>query len=262
MRQSQPMKITTRAAVFALIFFARCPATAWAGHPLLTEDTATQGAGRYQLEMTHDLSTRQDADARTRFWRINGILSVGLTDALDVIATLPHERLSVRTGATNTTVAGYADMEIAAKWRFYDAGSLSFALRPGLGLPTGNEGKGLGAGHVMPSLFAVTSYADAPWAFHLHVGHTHHPHSGPEGRSHIYHASVAAEYNVSKGLRLVSDVSIERNAERSGHPGVGSMVIGLVVSLTPDLDLDLGYRKGLTEPAPDQAWLTGLAVRF
>jgi hypothetical protein len=43
---------------------------------------------------------------------------------------------------------------------------------------------------------------------------------------------------------------------------VGSVVIGLVVSLTPDLDFDFGYRKGLTEPADDHAWLTGLALRF
>jgi hypothetical protein len=43
---------------------------------------------------------------------------------------------------------------------------------------------------------------------------------------------------------------------------VGSVVIGLVASLTPDLDFDFGYRKGLTEPADDHAWLTGLALRF
>lgn len=256
------MKRTTHAGILALIFSAQWPVTVLAGHPLLTEDTGTQGAGRYQLEMTHDLSIKQDADAKTRSRRINGVFSVGLTDALDAIITLPYERLTERTGATSTTVAGYADMEIAAKWRFYETGALSFALRPGLGLPTGNEGKGLGAGHVMPSLFAVTTYTRDPWAFHLHVGHTRNLHPGPQERSHIYHASVAAEYSVSEGLRLVSDLSIERNAERSGHPGVGSMVIGLVVSLTPDLDLDLGYRIGLTEPAPDHAWLTGLALRF
>ena len=60
----------------------------------------------------------------------------------------------------------------------------------------------------------------------------------------------------------MSDLSVERNADRSGHPNVGSMVIGLVVSLTPDLDFDLGYRTGLTDPAADHNWLTGLAFRF
>lgn len=129
-------------------------------------------------------------------------------------------------------------------------------------MPTGNEGKGLGAGHVTPSLFAVSTYARDNWAFHLHVGYTYKRLPGPDERHHIYHASVAAEYSVNESLRLVGDASIERNGERSGHPGVGSMVIGLVVSLTPDLDFDFGYRKGLTEPADDHAWLAGLALRF
>jgi len=55
---------------------------------------------------------------------------------------------------------------------------------------------------------------------------------------------------------------VESCAERSGHPNVGSMVLGLVYSVTPNLDIDLGYRKGLTHPAADSAWLTGLAIRF
>lgn len=250
------------AGTLALIFFSQRPATVLAAHPLLTEDTGTQGAGRYQLEMTHDLSTRQDAGIKTRARRINSVVSVGLTDDLDVIATLPYERLTERIDGTNTTVAGYADMEIASKWRLYEAGALSFALRPGIKIPTGNKSKGLSTGRIAPSLFAVSSYASDPWALHLHVGYSRNFPTSTEQRSHIFHASVAVEYSVSERMRLVSDASIERNAERSGHPYVGSAVLGLVYSITPNLDLDLGYRKGLTTPASDYAWLTGLALRF
>lgn len=256
------MKRATLAGVLALIFSAQWPVMVHAAHPLLTEDTGTQGAGHYQLELTHDLGTDREAGAKTRSQSINAVLSAGLTDNLDVIVSLPHEHLTEWAGATKTTTSGYADMEIAAKWRFYEAGALSFALRPGLGLPTGEEDEGLSTGHVTPSLFAISTYASDPWAFHLHVGYTRNLHPGPDEHSHIYHASVAAEYSVSESLRLVADASIERNGAHSGHPGVGSMVIGLVASLTPDLDFDFGYRKGLTEPADDHAWLTGLALRF
>ncbi|MBU1224486.1 MAG: transporter [Gammaproteobacteria bacterium] len=256
------MKRATPAGVLALIFSAQWPMTGHAAHPLLTEDTGTQGAGHYQLELTHDLASDRDAGTKTRSRSANAVLSAGLTDDLDVIVALPHERLTERTGATKTTTSGYADMEIAAKWRFYEKGALSFALRPGLGLPTGDEDEGLSSGHVTPTLFAVATYAGDPWAFHLHAGYTRNLHAGPDEHGHIYHASVAAEYSVSESLRLVGDASIERNGARSGHPGVGSVVVGLVVSLTPDLDFDFGYRKGLTEPADDHAWLTGLALRF
>lgn len=256
------MKRATLAGALALIFSAQWSAMVHAAHPLLTEDTGTQGAGHYQLELTHDLGSDRDAGTKTRTRSINAVLTAGLTDNLDIIVALPHERLTERTGATRTTASGFADMEIAAKWRFYEAGALSFALRPGLGLPTGDKDEGLSSGHPTPNLFAVMTYTSDPRAFHLHFGHALNFGHGPHEHRHIYHASAAAEHRVSERLRLVSDISIERNTERSGRPGVGSMAIGLVYSLMPDLDLDLGYRKGLTEPAPDHAWLTGLAFRF
>lgn len=144
------MKRATPAGVLALAFSAQWPVTVHAAHPLLTEDTGTQGAGHYQLELTHDLASDRAAGTKTRSRSANAALTAGLSDALDVIVALPHERLTERTGAAQTTMSGFADMEIAAKWRFYEAGVLSFALRPGLGLPTGNEDEGLSTGHVTP----------------------------------------------------------------------------------------------------------------
>ena len=257
------MKIMVRfIGALALIFPSQWPTMALAGHPLLTEDTNTQRAGRYQMEMTHDLSYKQDGDIKTRARDINSVLSVGLAGNFDVIASLPYERLTERAGTADTSVESYADMEVAAKWRFYEQGALSFALRPGIKLPTGNKDKDSNTGRIAPSLFLVSTYASDPWAFHLHVGYSRNFSFGAEQRDHIYHASVATEYRIGERLRLVSDASIENNAERSGRPGVGSVVIGFVYSITPNLDLDLGYRKGLTAPALDYAWLTGLALRF
>lgn len=234
---------------------------AHAAHPLLTEDTGTQGVGRTQLEITYDQSTARAAGTRTRGQHINVVLSYGLIDTLDLITRLPYERTTER-GATNARVKGYADMEIAAKWRLYDEGPLSIALRPGLRLPTGNEDRGLSSGHGAPSLFAVMTHAADPWALHLHLGYTRNFHDSPGQRNHIYHASVAAEYSVSESLRLVADASTESNPELADHPNVGSLVLGVVYSVTPDLDIDLGYRHGLTEPAADHTWLAGLVLRF
>lgn len=253
--------IRTAAGTLALAVGAHWALPTHAAHPLLTEDTGTQGTGNTQLEITYDHSTTRAADAKTRAQSLNVVLSYGLTDTLDLIAGLPYERITER-GATNTRVKGYADMEIAAKWRFYEDGPLSIALRPGLGLPTGNEDRGLGSGHSAPSLFAVMTHAADPWALHLHLGYTRNFHDGPGQRNHLYHASVAAEYSVSASLRLVADASTESNPELAGHANVGSLVLGLVYSVTPNFDIDLGYRHGLTEPAADHTWLAGLALRF
>lgn len=249
-------------AALPLLLSAQWPMAALAGHPLLTEDTGTQGAGNYQLELTHDLSHTRDGETKARAKSINAVLSAGLTDTLDFILTLPYEQLSERTGSSSASAAGFAGSEAAAKWRFYEEDALSLALRPGLGLPTGNGSEGLRADEVTPSLFAVATWAKDPWAFNIHVGYTRNLDRGAEDRLHIYHASASVEFGVGEMLRLVSDVSVESNTDRSGDPTVGSVVFGLVYSLTPDVDLDFGYRKGLTDAAPDHAWLTGLAFRF
>lgn len=255
---------SSRALASGLIFLlaAHWPVSARAAHPLFTEDTGTQGAGRYQIELTRDRSRNTDDGVRTLARSSNAVFSAGLTDNLDFILSLPHERLIEKTGATKSTYSGYADTEIAAKWRFYEDGALSFALRPGLGLPTGDESEGMSAGHVSPSVFAVSSYERASWVFHVHVGYAPIRDRGPDEHGHVYHGSIAAEYHMNERLRVVSDASVERNTDRNGYPNIGSMVIGLVFSLTPNLDFDLGYRKGLTDPAPDHNWLTGLAFRF
>ncbi|PKO73271.1 MAG: transporter [Betaproteobacteria bacterium HGW-Betaproteobacteria-17] len=264
MRNETRQHLDARAFTVGTLALAACACgatPAHAAHPLLTEDSGTQGAGRTQLEITYDQSTTRAADSRTRGQHLNVVLSYGFTDTLDLIAGLPYARITER-GATNARVKGYADMEIAAKWRFYEAGPLSIALRPGLRLPTGDEDRGLGSGHSAPSLFAVMTHSADPWAVHLHLGYTRNFHDSPKQRNHLYHASMAGEYSVSESLRLVADASTESNPELAGHPHVGSLVLGLVYSVMHDLDIDLGYRRGLTEPAADHTWLAGLALRF
>lgn len=255
------MKTTSLAALLSLPFAGALPLAALAAHPLITEDTGTQGAGNYQLELTYDSNHLEDASSKTREESFNAVFSIGVVDNLDFIVALPYEKVTEKSG-TRTRASGVGDAEIAVKWRFYDEEALSLALRPGLGLPTGNEDEGLSSEHLVPSLFAVMTYAPDPWSFHLHLGYTRNFHDGPDERDHIYHASVAAEYSLSDTLLLVGDASTESNADRSGPASAGSMVLGLIYSPHPDIDIDLGYRIGLADAAPDHAWLAGLALRF
>jgi hypothetical protein len=248
--------------MLALFLCFQQPMQALGGHPLITEDTGTQGTGNSQLELTYELGHDQDAITKTRGHSLGIVLAYGLTENTDVIFALPYERPTEWVDTASTTIQGISDMEIAAKWRFYEADALSFALRPGLGLPTGNENKGLGTGYITPSLFAVMAYETGPWASYLHFGYTRNFHDGGVERNHIFHTSAGFLYTVNERMQLVGDVSYETNPEWSGHPYVGSMVIGLVYSVLPNLDVDIGYRKGLTESALDFALLTGLALQF
>ncbi|MCL6556516.1 MAG: transporter [Burkholderiales bacterium] len=233
-----------------------------AAHPLITEDTATQGAGRFQLEVAHD-SARLKTDGskmRQDVYRIT--LSAGLDDKLDVIVGLPYQRNRDSSGgpSAQTQTEGFSDLAIALKWRFYEEAQLSFALRPDFSLPTGENG--LSANRVIPSIFGVMTYRMPHWTTHLHVGYTRNFYDSEPQRKHLHHLSAAAEYHINSSLRLVSDLSQQTNPKLGETAYVRSLLLGAIFSPTPDFDIDFGLRFGLTDSAPNTSWLFGLTFRW
>lgn len=246
-------------AVIAKLCFAAQPT--FAAHPLITEDTGTQGAGNWQLELTHGRGDHRAGTVREQSSSSAVVLSYGASERLDLILIVPHERVrTVDTGNT-TENRGLGDIELAAKWRFLKWEDTSVALRPGLALPSGDEDKGLGSGRAVPSLFAVLSHEPGAWGFHLHLGYTRNRNVLGERRD-IYHGSVAATYRSSPHWRWVTDVSWQTDPDPEVSVQVRSVVFGVIWSVWPDLDLDLGYRKGLSENTPDDTWLIGATFRF
>ncbi|MFZ9103199.1 MAG: transporter, partial [Burkholderiaceae bacterium] len=61
----------------------------WAAHPLVTDDTGTQGAAGWQLEVTADHLFNRDADGHLSE-RTNALtLTRGLTDSTDLGVSMP-----------------------------------------------------------------------------------------------------------------------------------------------------------------------------
>lgn len=234
---------------------------AWAAPPLITEDTGTQGRGNWQLEVSHDSYTLHNERAHTREREFKAVLSYGVQDNVDLMLALPYLRVTDRNDA-NASARGWGDAEIAAKWRFFDDGPLSIALRPGLALPTGDKGAGLSSERYIPSVFGILSYVPGAWGVHMHAGYTHNFHAGPPQRRHIWHASLAAQYSASEALRWVIDVSAETNPAYDDGPRLASAVLGMIFSPKSDVDISLGYRRGLTDATPDHSLLMGLTLRF
>lgn len=250
---------SNHSVLVALLFFSAKPDISDAAHPLLTEDTSTQGNGKYQLELTHDYNVQYSGDTKTRIRNTTGILTLGLAEEVDLIFTLPHERLTQRADSYESTTSGLAGIDIGFKWRFYDGDAVSFAIRPGLGLGSGSDAEDRGFSRAATtSLYGAMSYRHDSWTFHAHVGYTRNFQPPADAHRNTFHGSIAAEFGVTEQLRFVGDVSINR----SGGESIRSMVVGIIYSLTPDLDLDVGYRHGLMRETPEHAWLTGLALRF
>ena len=233
---------------------------AQAAHPLITEDTGTQDQGRFQLELTTEHGYNDEDYAVEHDRNMTATFSWGARDNLDVIMTLPYQRVSSDASGDIETHSGRSDIGLDLKWRFFEKDDLSMALKPGVTFSTGDETVGLGAGKSAYSLYLVTSYESKPWAFHLHVGHLHNGNVADE-REDIWHVSFGGWREVGK-LKIVGDIGTDANTDKEAGTDPAFMIVGVIYSVTDDFDLDAGIKKGLTNPETDYTLLAGAAFRF
>jgi len=93
----------------ALVF--SCVGSAQAAHPLITEDTGTQGPESHQIEFNADWAT--DVHDWTRM--ANLTYTQGVVDGLDLFINT-----SSTWGAPAGESTGLNDLSIGAKWIFFD----------------------------------------------------------------------------------------------------------------------------------------------
>lgn len=93
-----------------MLFLLAVPASSWAAHPYITDDTGTQGTGNWQLELLaeHDRNARTADPGGGALHQVckvilfNPVLTYGVHDTLDVAFGL--NRLWQRTAEDGTTV--------------------------------------------------------------------------------------------------------------------------------------------------------------
>ena len=136
------------------IFFTTC----YAAHPLITDDTVTQGKGKFLVELNGQASEDKtdsidDSDAKiktkNRERELKTALTYGAMDNVDVILGAPYQwKKTDEDDVTISNVHCISDISLEIKWRFYEKERLSFALKPGFTLLTGDKNKDLGTGRV------------------------------------------------------------------------------------------------------------------
>jgi hypothetical protein len=245
--------------------------TALAAHPLITDDTGTQGKGKFQVELNgeygHDNESALYVKAREYGGSLETVFSAGLIDDVDFVVAVPYEWSRVK---ENDIVAsdtdGLGDVSLELKWRFFEMGGFSLAFKPGVSFPSGNVDKGLGAGKVGYGATLIATHEFDPFALHLNLGYSHTSFKLEEDRDanrrDILHASLAGTAEVMEGLQLAANVGLETNPDKTSDTPPVFFIAGAIYSLTDYLDVDLGVKVGLTKPEADVSMLAGLAVRF
>jgi hypothetical protein len=240
--------------------------TSYAAHPLITDDTGTQGKGKAQIEINSEFSRDKEKEdgvtVKERGGELATIISYGITDNADIVLGIPYQWFRIKEdGDTVEKEDGLSDMSLELKWRFFEKEGLSLALKPGITIPTGDEDKGLGTGRVTYSLFFITTKEIEPWAFHLNLGYIRNENKVDE-RKDLWHLSLASEVEVIKDLKAVANIGIERNPDKSSNTHPAFILGGLIYSINENIDIDFGIKGGLNKPETDLTYLAGIAWKF
>ena len=254
----------TKRLIFVALLLIAYPS--WAAHPLITDDTGTQGKGKFQLELNGqydwDKDDSEDVSVRSTGGQAAATLSYGIAENVDLVLSLPY--LWGKAEANETTLydeKGIGDAVLETKWRLFEKDKFSVALKPGISIPTGNDEKGLGAGLLGGHLFLIASQELGSWAFHGNLGYIRNENKVDE-RKDIWHASFAATWEVIKNLKLVADIGIERNPDEDAKNDPAFIIGGIIYSINENFDVDLGVKCSLDSSETDFSALAGVTFRF
>jgi hypothetical protein len=256
------MKIISVITVGFTLFLS---ATAFAAHPLITDDTGVQGAGKFQFELNGQYSRNNDGHGVTeKDQEAATALTYGVTDAVDLIVSVPWQKSDLDDNGLASSSSGLSDVGITVKWHFFDHEGLSLALRPGITLPTGDFDKGLGNGKTTASLFLISTNEIKPFmplTLHLNLGYIRNE-SKSQDRVDLWHASFAAVYAAAKSLQIVADIGTETNPDVAVKTNPAYLLGGVIYSITESFDVDFGVKYGLNNAEPDFATLAGITARW
>ena len=104
----------------------------------------------------------------------------------------------------------------------------------------------MGTGKIGGHLFLIASQETGPWAFHGNLGYIRNENDTGEVKD-IWHASLAATYEVIKDLKLVADIGVERNIDEKADNDPAFLIGGIIYSVNENFDVDCGVKLGLND---------------
>jgi len=234
---------------------------AFAAIPLITDDTGTQGRGKFQLEVLGEYDHDAEEEIKGETQGVTASFTYGILEPVDLVLSVPYAFEREKDCGSVEEEDGLADLALEAKWRFFEKEGFSLALKPGLTLPAGDEDKGLGTGRVDGYLFLIASKEVSLWAFHLNLAYIRNENKIDE-RYDLWHASLASSYEIFKPLKLVGDIGMEKNPDRCSSIDPAYILGGFIYSPIENFDFGLGIKGGLTDTEADLSVRGGITWRF
>lgn len=234
-------------------------ASVHADHPLISDDTETQGRGHWQLELNTDHTrVRKAADRRAWEREIKGVLTYGLDDRLDVGVALPWLHLSA---PDESHGHGIGDTAVLAKWRFHENGQgWSLAVAPELTQPTGSESRGRGNGRATVSMTLLSTLERGDWSWLVNIAGTWNDNRAAE-RKGLWAASTAVLHALAPKWTLAADVGVSRSPDPDARRERFGL-FGVIYHVDDDLDIDFGWRRSLGASPRVETLGVGVTLRW
>jgi len=234
-----------------------------ADRPAKANAACTVPAGRVQLEIAAvDWSLTSSGGSRQELVSVGGsYVKLGLTDGSDLeIGLSPRTTLTSR-GVAGRRASGIGDTVIRYKRRLGGEARVQVALVPFLKLPTASRGLGNGAvegGLVLPVSFTPAGSVTITLDPEIDILAD----SAGERR----HLALANVVNVSapvaRRVTFSAELWSNLNLEPGGTIEQASADAALAVSVSNDVQLDVGANVGLTSATADFEAYAGVSLRF
>ncbi|MEW5786751.1 MAG: transporter [Pseudomonadota bacterium] len=215
---------------------------ALAFHPLVTDDTGTQGIAGNQLEIGVDYVDSNGGDGRA----LGLTYTRGITDTLDGFVGAAYQTSSPK---------GWGNVGVGLKWRFLEiaASHYSLALKPEILLPVSAsaEAKGLGNGELSYGLTLIGSMETGfgELHFNLEAARSNFDDNTIPDRKNFWRASVAPVWAVAEGWKVALDLGLMSNADRTEDATMGYVELGVVYTPSEQFDLSLGVIRDIMDGA-------------
>ena len=257
------------AALVAQMTLLGFSVSASAFHPLVTDDTGTQGSGGKQFEFALYKERARVAGNIERLRTLPIVYTHGLGETLDVFAGFSHAR--IQASAPGGNASGSSNPAFGAKWRFYEIerSKTGFALKPEILLPVsaGREAAGLGKGRTSANLTLIFTQEVPFGAVHINagVGRDRYRDSLNNPGTTTTRASIAPVWDVTDQWKLALDLGTE-SARAAGVKARSNLAeLAAIYSPGKDLDFALGILRSSDNDSPGATRHTataGITWRF
>ncbi len=233
---------------------------------LYTDDTETQGALKYSVDIYGQFGRSHINATTTNDQLLEADIYAGIFDSVDLVVGIPfywkQSRDNLHTTYDN---GGITDITLDLKWRFLEQGPISFAIKPGLVLPTGDHSQELGMDRPGYGCMFISTANFKPLTIHANLAYLYQnmlESDHPYNRSDSWKLALGAVYDFTDTLRLKSEIVTGTNPSQSSSVWPTFMTAQAEYDLNSHLSVNGGLRWGLNTQTTDIVTIVGITLNF